>query len=365
MRVALPTLLPRESVTSLQGVKSHRFFLVLCSVHWMRAWHELSVSNGQCGWHLVSRLTGEGGLSPYHLEGGCDIVFQIGTAKYGVRNQYGELDEAKLRKIAAHPEVKMFEIKLSQGAKPGKGGILPGVKVNEEIAEIRGIPVGEDSISPNGHPDIRSVDELLDRIGQVRSITGKPTGFKVVIGNIDWLHDLCRAILARGEEAAPDFITIDGAEGGTGASPQSLMDYMGLPLNLALPQVVDTIEEYGLRDYIKIVASGKLITPDRVAWALCIGADMVVSARGFMFALGCIQAMQCNKNTCPTGITTHNPRLQKGLVPVEKSVRVANFVQSVVYEVGTIAHSCGVDAPRKLRREHALVVQPNGEALPL
>lgn len=309
--------------------------------------------------------TGEGGLSPYHLEGGCDIVFQIGTAKYGVRNQYGELDDGKLKAIAAHPEVKMFEIKLSQGAKPGKGGILPAVKITEEIAEIRHIPMGEDSVSPNGHPDVRSVDELLDMVGKVRSLTGKPTGFKAVIGDIHWINDLCRAIDIRGIEAAPDFITIDGAEGGTGAAPQSLMDYMGLPLNLALPMVVDALEAHGLRSRIKVIASGKLITPDKVAWALCVGADMVVSARGFMFALGCIQAMQCNKNTCPTGITTHNPKLQRGLDPTKKSVRVANFVDSVVHEVGIIAHSCGVDAPRSLSREHALIVRPDGQAIPL
>lgn len=306
--------------------------------------------------------TGEGGLSPYHLEGGCDIVFQIGTAKYGVRNQYGELDEQKLREIANLPQVKMLEIKLSQGAKPGKGGILPAVKVTEEIAQIRGIKIGEDSISPNGHEDIRSIDDLLDRLAQVRAISGKPTGFKTVLGGIDWIEDLCRAIHERGIESAPDFITLDGAEGGTGAAPQALMDYMGLPITQALPMLVDCLDRFNLRPRIKVIVSGKLITPDRVAWALCIGADMVVSARGFMFALGCIQAMQCHKNTCPTGITTHDERLQKGLVPSEKSERVAHFVKTMIEEVGVIAHSCGVDEPRKLRREHARMVQPNGEA---
>lgn len=309
--------------------------------------------------------TGEGGISPYHLDSGCDIVFQIGTAKYGVRNQYAELDYEKIKEVAAHEQVRMFEIKLSQGAKPGKGGILPGIKVTEEIARIRGIEVGKDSISPNGHPDIRSVDDLLDMIGEIRSISGKPTGFKAVLGDFEWVHDLCKAILQRGEESAPDFITIDGAEGGTGASPQSLMDYMGLPLNLALPKLIDVLDEYELRPRIRVVASGKLMTPDRVAWALCVGADMMVSARGFMFALGCIQAMQCNQNTCPTGITTHNPKLQHGLVPAQKSVRVAQFVESLIKEVGVIAHSCGVDEPRKLTRKHAMVIQPNGAVEPL
>lgn len=306
--------------------------------------------------------TGEGGLSPYHLEGDCDIVFQIGTAKYGVRKEDGSLDDDKLIEIAHRPQVKMFEIKLSQGAKPGKGGILPGAKVGEEIAAIRHIPVGEDSISPNGQPEVRSVSDLLDMINHVRDITGKPTGFKVVLGGNDWIRDLCREIHLRGKDSAPDFITLDGAEGGTGAAPQSLIDYMGLPLAQALPMLVDTLDEFELRPRIKVIASGKLITPDRVAWAICVGADFVTSARGFMFALGCIQALQCNKNTCPTGITTHDPRLQRGLVPTDKAERVAHFARTLVNEVGVIAHSCGVEDPRQLQRHHARMVQPNGEA---
>ena len=159
-----------------------------------------------------------------------------------MRNELGELDDDKLHAIAAHEQVRMFEIKLSQGAKPGKGGILPGAKVTEEIAAIRHIPVGEDSISPNGHPDIRSVDDLLDMIARVRAVTGKPTGFKAVLGDINWIRDLCRAIQVRGPESAPDFITLDGAEGGTGAAPQPLMDYMGLPLNQSLPMLVDMLD---------------------------------------------------------------------------------------------------------------------------
>ncbi|ASP38681.1 FMN-binding glutamate synthase family protein [Bacterioplanes sanyensis] len=306
--------------------------------------------------------TGEGALTPYHLQGGCDLVVQIGTAKYGVRDEHGELDDDKLREVASHEQVRMFEIKLSQGAKPGKGGILPGGKVTAEIARFRGIPAGKDSISPNGHPDIRSVDDLLDMVARVRSITGKPTGFKTVLGDIDWIDDLCRAIHRRGTDSAPDFITLDGAEGGTGASPQPLMDYMGLPLAQALPMLIDKLDDFQLRPRIRVVASGKLINPDKVAWALCVGADFVVSARGFMFALGCIQALQCNKNSCPTGITTHDPKLQRGLVEADKSVRVANYVDTMMYEVGMIAHSCGVDEPRQLRREHARLVQPNGSA---
>ncbi len=301
--------------------------------------------------------TGEGGLSPYHLEGGCDIVFQIGTAKYGVRDEQGKLDDEKLKAIAAHEQVRMFEIKMSQGAKPGKGGILPGEKVTEEIAGIRHIGIGEDSISPNGHVDIRSVGDLLDMIARVREVTGKPVGFKTVVGQLSFFEDLFEEIHSRGLASAPDFITIDSADGGTGAAPQALIDYVGMPLRESLPIVIDLLHEYGLRERIKVIASGKLINPGKVAWALGVGADFCVSARGFMFALGCIQALQCNKNTCPTGITTHNKELQKGLVPAEKSKRVAAYAARVAYGVGIIAHSCGVAEPRGLQRQHMRVIE--------
>lgn len=309
--------------------------------------------------------TGEGGLSSYHLESGADLVFQIGTAKYGVRDKDGRLDSEKLREIAAHEQVRMFEIKLSQGAKPGKGGILPAAKVSKEIANIRGIPAHIDSISPNRHPEIGSETDLLDMIALIRKITGKPTGIKTVIGAYGWLDKFCQEILRRGKEHAPDFITVDGAEGGTGAAPMSLIDNMGIPLRESLPLVVDKLNEYDLKGRIRVIASGKLITPVEMAWALCVGADFITSARGFMFALGCIQALRCNKDTCPTGITTHNPRLQKGLNPVHKAIRVRHYVENMVHEVGTIAHSCGVPTPRKLKRYHARVVLGNGKSVPL
>lgn len=304
--------------------------------------------------------TGEGGLSRYHLEGGCDLVFQIGTAKFGVRDEEGHLSDEKLREVAAHPEVCMFEIKMSQGAKPGKGGILPGNKVTAEIAEIRGIPEGEDSISPNGHPDIRSTDDLLDMIYRVREVTGRPVGFKAVIGSHQWIEELCEKIHERGIASAPDFITIDSADGGTGASPQGLMDYMGIPLKRSLPLVVDILVKYGLKNRIKIVCSGKLINPSDVAWALCLGADFVTSARGYMFALGCIQSLQCNKNTCPAGITSHKKRFQKGFDEADKTTRVANFAHNMHHNVGTIAHSCGVTEPRQMERHHAELINEMG-----
>ncbi|MCG7937010.1 MAG: FMN-binding glutamate synthase family protein, partial [Candidatus Thiodiazotropha taylori] len=275
------------------------------------------------------------------------------------------LSDQKLRQVAAHQAVRMFEIKLSQGAKPGKGGILPAAKVTPEIAEIRGIKPGTDAISPNRHPDINNPDDLLDMIQRIRRVTGKPVGFKTVVGAYGWLETLCERIIQRGDECAPDFITIDGADGGTGAAPMALMDYVGLTLHESLPMVVDMLCEYGLRSRIKVICSGKLITPAGVAWALSIGADFVVSARGFMFALGCIQALQCNKNTCPTGITTHNRKMQRGLVTTEKAQRVANYVKNMSYEVGLLAHSCGVKEPRELKRFHARMVVENGKSLPL
>ena len=309
--------------------------------------------------------TGEGGLSPYHLEGGADIVFQLGTAKYGVRDADGHLSDERLRAIAAHEQVRMFELKLSQGAKPGKGGILPAVKVTAEIAAIRGIEVGKPSLSPNRHPEIVNEAALLDMIARIRRVTGKPTGFKAVFGSDVWLEKLFKEIWRRGLDSAPDFITIDSGDGGTGAAPMSLIDNVGLPLRESLPMVVDKLKGYGLRDRTKIIASGKLITPGDVAWAICMGADFITSARGFMFALGCIQALQCNKNTCPTGITTHDLNLQRGLDITDKSERVRRYAESMQHEVGVIAHSCGVDEPRRLKRYHCRIVQANGRSIPM
>ena len=300
--------------------------------------------------------TGEGGLSEYHLEGNCDIIFQIGTARYGVRDALGNYDEARLKQLGELPQVKMFELKLSQGAKPGKGGILPAVKVSDEIARIRGIPAGQASISPNRHPDISNMDELLERIDWLRELTGKPVGIKFVLGDTAWLDTLLQAIVEHGMQAAPDFITLDSSDGGTGAAPLTLIDDVGLDIQESLPLLVDKLLEYGLRERIRVIASGKLINPADVAWALCVGADAVNNARGFMFSLGCIQAMQCNKNTCPTGITTHDPKLQRGLVTRDKASRVANYQRNMIKELNVIAHSCGARNARGLQRRHARIV---------
>ena len=300
--------------------------------------------------------TGEGGLSSYHLEGGADIVFQIGTAKNGVRTLEGKLDTDKLVELAAHSCIKMFELKLSQGAKPGKGGILPAAKITKEIATIRGIPMGEDAMSPNRHPEIANDEQLLDYIAMLKRLTGKPVGCKFVIGDESWIDSLLQAVQKRKLSDMPDFFSLDGAEGGTGAAPMSLMDHVGLPLSESLPLLVNKLHYYGLKQRIRVIASGKLVTASSVALALAHGADAVVSARGFLFALGCIQALQCNKNTCPTGITTHNRKLQRGLNPQDKSERVANYVRNIQKEVGIIAHSCGVKEATKLRRHHVRLV---------
>jgi glutamate synthase domain-containing protein 2 len=309
--------------------------------------------------------TGEGGLSPFHLEGGCDVIMQIGTARYGVRDKDGQYDLARIREIAAIPSVRAFEIKLSQGAKPGKGGVLPGGKVTELIAGIRGIPAGYDSISPNRHPDIATMDELLDRVAWLRDLTGKPVGIKTAIGGRYFANELAERVLTRGLGYAPDFLAIDGGEGGSGAAPQALADHVGLSIDEALPRVADALIAAGLKSRIRIVAAGKLVTSARAAWAVACGADFVNTARGFMFALGCIQALRCHTNTCPTGVTTHNPRLQRGLVVEEKFQRVANYAMNMNKEIDMIAHSCGVRHARELERRHVRLVQPNGGTIAL
>ena len=307
--------------------------------------------------------TGEGGLSPYHLEGGCDLIMQIGTAKYGLRDAQGNLDPERL--IEVSKVVKAFEIKLSQGAKPGKGGVLPGRKVTSEIARVRGIPEGRDSISPNRHRDMSTITDLVEKIARIRDLTGRPVGVKTAIGGWRFMNELAEVVHRRGLEFAPDFLVIDGGEGGSGAAPQALADHMSLSIDEALPRVIDALIESGLRQRVRVVASGKLVTSARAAWALCVGADFINTARGFMFALGCIQALRCHQNTCPTGVTTHNRRLQRALVVEEKFQRVANYCMNMNREIDMIAHSCGVRHARELRREHVRIVQASHQSIAL
>ena len=304
----------------------------------------------------VWMATGEGGLAPQHLAGGADIVMQMGTAKYGVRDANGNLSEDRLREIAAYPQVRMFEVKLAQGAKPGKGGILPGAKVTPEIAAIRGIPVGKDSISPNRHTDIGSIRELGLFVNRVRTITGKPVGVKVVVGDPAFFDEWFTDCLAH-PEGCPDYIHVDGGEGGTGAAPAALADYVGLPITQALPLVAAARARHGLDQRIRLIAAGKLVTPDKVAWALCMGADFVSSARGFMFSIGCIQAMKCGSGKCPTGVTASDPKLIAGLDPTDKAVRAGRYAKRVQEEVEIIAHSCGLTDPSGFQPHHVTQIE--------
>ncbi|MHB8255282.1 MAG: glutamate synthase-related protein, partial [Acidiferrobacter sp.] len=234
--------------------------------------------------------TGEGGLAPAHREGHCDLIMQVGTAKFGIRDPLGGLSEERARALGL--VVKAFEIKLSQGAKPGKGGVLPARKVTLDVARIRGIEAYRDAMSPPGHADMKDMGSLLDGVARLRDLTGRPVGVKTALGDDRFLTDLCDAVHRRGLLWAPDFLTIDGSEGGSGAVPQMLADHMGLPLGEALPLAVDILLQAGLKERIRVVASGKLVTPAKAAWALCMGADFVATGRGFLFALGCIQALR-------------------------------------------------------------------------
>ena len=259
----------------------------------------------------------------------------------------------------------MFKLKLAQGAKPGKGGILPVEKVTEEVAKIRGLNVGQDGISPNRHAEVNSWDKLLDLSGHIRKLTGKPVGIKTVVGAASAVQDLFDNIVKRGVETAPDFITIDGGEGGKGAAPMPLIDLVGMSVRKALPLVANIRDKAGLSSRVRLIARGKLVNPADIAWALAVGTDFVTSARGFMFSLGCIQTLKCNKNTCPTGITTHDPRFQKGLVVSEKYKRVARYVTDIIHKVEVIAHSVGVNEPRLLRRRNVRLMQDNGRSVPM
>lgn len=283
--------------------------------------------------------TGEGGYPKYHLMEGCDLIFQIGTAKFGVRDSEGLLDDAKLAKIAAKPEVKMIEIKFSQGAKPGKGGLLPKEKITDEIAELRGIEKGQDVVSPPFHPECDTVEHTVQFIKRVQDVSKLPTGFKICLGKISEFESLVEEM--KRQNVFPDFITVDGAEGGTGAAPKAFLDGVGLPITVGLYSITECLERHGVRDKMKINASGKLINPGAQMVAFALGADNIYSARGFMLSLGCIQALQCGNNTCPVGITTHDPELQKGLVVESRSKRVANFVNNIEHDLEEILRATG------------------------
>ena len=272
--------------------------------------------------------TGEGGWPKYHLMEACDLIFQMGTGKFGVRKENGDLDPEKLQKLCQKPEIKMVEIKFSQGGKPGKGGLLPKEKITEEISSLRNIPMGEDLFSPPRHKECVSPLSTVRFIRRVQEITELPVGIKFCLGRENEIHELFS--LMKRENLFPDYIAIDGSEGGTGAAPKTFMDDLGWPLNPALKIVQQTMRELSIENKFKTLCSGKLIGSGRQMMALALGADAVYTARGFLLALGCIQALRCHTNSCPTGITTHNPRLMKGLNIEEKSERVKNYAENLI-----------------------------------
>ncbi len=292
--------------------------------------------------------TGEGGISPYHLQGG-DLVYEIGTGYFGCRNPDGSFSLDRFREQAARPEVKMIEIKLSQGAKPGHGGVLPAAKNNHEIAEIRGVQPHTIVISPPGHTAFRDARGLLEFVGQLREAAqGKPVGFKLCVGNRDEFREICQEMVASGIK--PDFVTVDGAEGGTGAAPIDFSNYVGMPLEEGLICVCDLLRGYDLKQDIRVIVATKILTAFDLFRAMCLGADVCNAARGMMLALGCIQALKCHTNRCPSGVATNDPHLRRGLVVQDKWVRVKNYHHAVVSEFLDLVAAAGVDDLEQLGR---------------
>lgn len=291
--------------------------------------------------------TGEGSISPYHLENGGDLVWQIGTGYFGCRTEEGNFNAEKFKENAHRPEVKMIEIKLSQGAKPGHGGVLPGEKNTPEIAKIRGVKPFETVLSPPSHSHFSNAKGLLDFIVELRELSGfKPVGFKLCIGRAEEFVELCKTMKETGIK--PDFITVDGAEGGTGAAPLEFSDSVGLPLKPALIFVHKVLNKMDLRKDIKIIASGKIISAENIIKMRALGADICNSARGFMFSVGCIQALRCNTNACPTGVATQDEMLQKGLNVVDKAERAYQFHHNTLHATMELLAACGLSSIQEI-----------------
>lgn len=298
--------------------------------------------------------TGEGSISDWHKKPGGDLIWQIGTGYFGCRKfEDGTFSEAMFTKNAKIDNVKMIEIKLSQGAKPGHGGILPAAKLTPEIAEYRGVPLGKDVNSPPSHSAFSTPKGLLEFVKLLRELSGgKPVGFKLCVGKRREFLAICRAMEVTG--ITPDFIAVDGGEGGTGAAPLEFSNYIGCPLNEGLVFVHNALVGYGVRDNIKVIASGKITTAFGIVSKIAIGADLCYSARGMMMALGCIQAVKCNTNACPVGITTQDQRLVVGIDVESKTERVYNYHHATLETVGEIIGAMGLDSPEQLRPWHVM-----------
>ncbi len=295
--------------------------------------------------------TGEGSISPYHREHGGDLIWEIGSGYFGCRNLDGTFSVEKFVAAARDPQIKMIEIKLSQGAKPGHGGVLPAAKVTAEIAEIRGVQQGQDCISPAAHSTFSDAKSLMQFIKQLRELSGgKPVGFKLCIGHKHEFVEMAAAMKKSG--IAPDFIVIDGKEGGTGAAPAEFIDNVGMPLRDGLAFAHDTLVKAGLRDQIKLGCAGKIITGFDMARMFAIGADWCNAARGFMFAVGCIQAQTCHTGKCPTGVTTQDALRQRAIDVPDKAERVYNFHHETLHSLAEMLAAAGLEHPKELKREH-------------
>ncbi len=295
--------------------------------------------------------TGEGAISPYHREAGGDLIWEIGSGYFGCRNSDGSFNADKFAAAACDPQIKMIEIKISQGAKPGHGGVLPGAKVTAEIAKIRGVEMGKDCVSPSAHSAFSTPQELLLFIAKLRKLSGgKPTGFKLCIGHKQEFLSVVKAMLAL--NIMPDFIVIDGKEGGTGAAPAEFIDNIGMPLRDGLAFVHSSLVGAGLRDKIKIGCAGKIITGFDMARCFALGADWCNVARGFMFAVGCIQAQTCHTGHCPTGVTTQDPLRQRAIAVPSKAERVTNFHRETIRSLAEMLAAAGMTSPTELKPEH-------------
>ncbi|MFS0646965.1 FMN-binding glutamate synthase family protein [Siminovitchia sp. 179-K 8D1 HS] len=334
-----------------------------------------AMSYGALGKHAITALskglamakgtwmnTGEGGLSPYHLEGGVDIMMQIGPGLFGIRDRNGNVDWEELKKKGEISQVKAFEIKLGQGAKV-RGGHIDAEKMNPEVAAIRKVEPYKSLDSPNRFRQFHDIPTMFDFIEKIRETTGKPVGIKMVVGGNDSALELAKYMRDTG--MGPDFISIDGGEGGTGASYQELADSVGLPIKSGLPILVSALNKYGVRNRVTIIASGKLFTPDRVAVALAMGADLVQIARGFMISVGCIQTLKCHSNICPVGVATTDPHLQKALVIDEKKHRAANYLITLRKGLFRISAAAGLDSPVHFSPKHVMYKNDKGIVYPL
>ena len=309
----------------------------------------LALNRGACEGQFYHN-TGEGAISEFHLRGG-DLVWQIGTGYFGCRDLVGNFNPEMFQERSSHPNVKMIEIKLSQGAKPGHGGILPASKNTEEIAKIRGVKPHTMVFSPPTHTAFQDERGLLNFIQQLRRLSdGKPVGFKLCLGSKEEFVKICEAMLETGIK--PDFITVDGGEGGTGAAPVEFSNSLGMPLRDGLSYVHDTLRGYDLRKDIKLIASGRIISSFHIVRAIALGADLANSARGMMLALGCIQALKCNTNECPTGVATQKRMLMRGLDPRDKGARVANFHEETVKAFYELIGAAGLRNAAEIRRKH-------------